>query len=62
MLQRGVDAAQDLPAEVVYIGISLGAMPATQLAQTKPGEKYQAPDGTWKTRTSAPPDRDSRCK
>ena len=32
------------------------------IAQTKPGERYQAPDGTWKTRTSAPPDRDSRCK
>ena len=32
------------------------------IAQTERGEKYQAPDGTWKTRTSAPPDRDSRCK
>ena len=32
------------------------------IAQTRPGEKCQAPDGTWKTRTSAPPDRDSRCK
>lgn len=31
------------------------------ILQTKPGEKYQAPDGSWKTRTSAPPDRDSRC-
>ena len=28
---------------------------------TKPGEKYQAPDGSWQTRTSAPPMRDSRC-
>ena len=28
---------------------------------TTPGEKYQAPDGTWQTRTSAPPMRDSRC-
>ena len=25
------------------------------------GEKYQAPDGSWQTRTSAPPQRDSRC-
>lgn len=31
------------------------------IAQTVPGEKYQAPDGSWKTRTSAPPIRDSRC-
>lgn len=28
---------------------------------TSPGEKYQAPDGSWQTRTSAPPMRDSRC-
>ena len=28
---------------------------------TTPGEKYQAPDGSWQTRTSAPPLRDSRC-
>ncbi|WP_247714743.1 YdbL family protein [Qipengyuania psychrotolerans] len=28
---------------------------------TTPGEKYQAPDGTWQTRTSAAPMRDSRC-
>ncbi len=31
------------------------------IARTEPGEKYQAPDGSWKTRTSAPPERDSRC-
>lgn len=31
------------------------------IAQTSPGEKYQAPDGSWQTRTSAPPIRDSRC-
>jgi uncharacterized protein YdbL (DUF1318 family) len=31
------------------------------ISQTQPGEKYQGPDGTWKTRTSAPPLRDSRC-
>lgn len=28
---------------------------------TKPGEKYQAPDGSWQTRTAAAPMRDSRC-
>lgn len=31
------------------------------IAQTKPGEKYRAPDGSWKTRTGAAPDRDPRC-
>lgn len=28
---------------------------------TKPGEKYQAPDGSWQTRGSGPPQRDARC-
>jgi uncharacterized protein len=32
------------------------------IAQTVTGEKYQAPDGTWRTRAAAtPPLRDSRC-
>lgn len=31
------------------------------IARTTPGEKYQAPDGSWKTRTQAPPERDPRC-
>jgi len=31
------------------------------IGRTRPGEKYQAPDGSWQTRTSAPPMRDSRC-
>ena len=31
------------------------------IARTTPGEKYQAPDGSWQTRTSAPPVRDPRC-
>ena len=29
--------------------------------QTTPGEKYEGPGGGWLTRTSAPPQRDSRC-
>lgn len=28
---------------------------------TKPGEKYQAPDGSWQTRGSVAPQRDARC-
>lgn len=31
------------------------------ILRTSPGEKYQAPDGSWQTRTSSPPRRDSRC-
>ena len=31
------------------------------IAQTKPGEKYQAPDGTWQTRGAGAPQRDARC-
>jgi uncharacterized protein YdbL (DUF1318 family) len=31
------------------------------ILNTRPGEKYQAPNGSWQTRTSAPPQRDSRC-
>ncbi|MDJ0977989.1 MAG: YdbL family protein [Erythrobacter sp.] len=31
------------------------------IARTVPGEKYQAPDRTWKTRTSEPPERLPQC-
>lgn len=31
------------------------------IRDTVAGEKYQAPGGGWQTRTSAPPQRDSRC-
>ena len=31
------------------------------IAQTSAGEKYKSPDGVWKTRTAASPERDSRC-
>jgi dienelactone hydrolase len=36
ILQRGVEVADDLPAELVYAGFSLGAMAAQKLAQTRP--------------------------
>lgn len=31
------------------------------IAQTRTGEKYQAPDGSWQTRSAGAPIRDSRC-
>ena len=39
LVEGGVAAAAGLPAEVVYVGFSFGAMPAQQLAQTKPGAR-----------------------
>ena len=37
ILDRGVRAADGLPAGLVYAGLSLGVMPAQKLAQTRPG-------------------------
>src|SRR5207244_6641589 len=37
--ERGRRAANGLPNELVYAGFSLGAMPAQELAQTRPGCK-----------------------
>ncbi|WP_380787903.1 YdbL family protein [Sphingomonas sp. R86521] len=31
------------------------------ILQTSAGEKYKTPEGVWKTRTGAAPERDSRC-
>ena len=31
------------------------------IARTQPGEKYQAPDGSWQTRGTGPALRDPRC-
>ncbi|RLV49245.1 dienelactone hydrolase [Nocardioides mangrovicus] len=36
---RGVAAAERLPAEVVYAGMSLGVIPAEQLVVTRPGAR-----------------------
>jgi dienelactone hydrolase len=36
---RGIAAADEFPPECVYIGFSLGVMPAQKLAQTRPGAK-----------------------
>lgn len=39
IVAAGVEAAQDLPRDLVYAGFSLGAMPAQQLAQQRPGAR-----------------------
>ena len=37
LIAAGVAAADKLPADIVYGGFSLGALPAQKLAQTRPG-------------------------
>jgi len=39
VIQRGVRAAEQLPAELVYAGFSLGVLPAQNLAQTRAGAR-----------------------
>ncbi len=39
VIQRGAAAAGELPAEVVYLGFSLGVLPAQMLAQNRPGAR-----------------------
>lgn len=39
IVARGSRSADRLPADAVYTGFSLGAMPAQSLAQTRPGAK-----------------------
>jgi dienelactone hydrolase len=39
ILERGERAANELPAELVYAGFSLGVVPAQKLAQTRPGAR-----------------------
>lgn len=39
ILDRGVRSADELPAELVYAGFSLGVLPAQKLAQTRAGAR-----------------------
>lgn len=39
VVEQAVQSVADLPAQVVYAGMSLGVMPAQQLAQTRPGAR-----------------------
>lgn len=51
-------SAQQSGATVEQMAFTSGC---NLIEQTEPGEKYRAPDGVWKTRTAAAPERDSRC-
>lgn len=50
--------AQEQHATVEEYAFTSGCL---LISQTRPGEKYQAPDGSWKTRAGGAPERDSRC-
>ncbi|MEP2235131.1 MAG: YdbL family protein [Alteripontixanthobacter sp.] len=52
------EKAQAAAATLAEYSFTAGCL---AIARTVPGEKYQAPDGSWQTRTSAPPQRDPRC-
>lgn len=52
------DRAQANGATIEEYAFSAGCQ---AIALTTIGEKYQAPDGSWQTRTAAPPVRDPRC-
>ncbi|MFF8844237.1 dienelactone hydrolase family protein [Streptomyces sp. NPDC015127] len=39
ILERGTRAVADLPADVVFVGFSLGVLSAQKLAQTRPGAR-----------------------
>lgn len=39
VIERGVRSVEDLPAELVYAGFSLGEVVAQKLAQTRPGAR-----------------------
>ena len=50
--------AQENSVTIQAFAITAGCQ---AIARTVPGEKYQAPDGTWLTRTNDAPVRDPRC-
>ena len=39
IIERAAKVAEDLPAELVYAGFSLGVVPAQKLAQSRPGAR-----------------------
>lgn len=39
IIARGAAAAEPLPADIVYLGMSMGVLPAQYLAQTRPGAR-----------------------
>ncbi|MBD3728387.1 MAG: YdbL family protein [Sphingomonadales bacterium] len=52
------DKAQAANATLEEYSLTAGCI---AISRTVPGEKYQAPDGTWQTRTAGAPMLDARC-
>ena len=52
------DKAQAASATLEEYAFTAGCL---AIARTAPGEKYQAPDGSWQTRGAGAPQRDPRC-
>jgi hypothetical protein len=52
------ERAQATNATIEEYALTIGCQ---QILKTTPGQKYQAPDGSWQTRTSAPPIRHPKC-
>ena len=60
-IKRKAVYAQRAQAEGATVEQYAFAAGCLAVMRTEPGEKYQTPDGTWMTRTSAAPTRDPRC-
>ena len=52
------DKAQAAHATIEEYAFAAGCQ---AILATRPGEKYQAPDGSWQTRGAGAPQRDARC-
>ena len=52
------EKAQAAGVTINDFGVTFGC---NLIAQTEPGEKYKAPDGSWKTRGAGAPERASNC-
>jgi hypothetical protein len=60
-IKRKANYTDRAQAQNVTVEEYARAQGCTLILRTGPGEKYQAPDGSWKTRTSAPPERHPSC-
>ena len=60
-IRRKASYAEKARAEGVTIEEFAFAQGCILIARTAPGEKYQAPDGSWQTRGSGPARLDPRC-
>ena len=60
-IRRKASYADKARAEGVTIEEFAFAQGCILIARTAPGEKYQAPNGSWETRGAGAPQRDPRC-